>query len=151
MVACPFQIPAFEYEKAWSPDIKKCDFCFDRTQTGQLPACVEICPMEVLTYGKRSNLLEVAREKIRSYPRRYIDHVLGDQEVGGTSWLYLANRDFIKIGFPELHNKPAAAVTEAIQHGIFAYFISPVALFALLGGVMWFNKNKKYEKQGEEE
>ena len=106
--------------------------------------------MEVLTYGKRSDLLQVARKKIKSYPGRYIDHILGDQEVGGTSWMYLANRDFIKIGFPELQNKPAAAVTEAIQHGIFAYFISPAALFALLGGVMWFNKNKEHEENGEE-
>lgn len=151
LVACPFQVPAFEYDKAWSPDIKKCDFCFERTKKGLLPACVDICPMEVLTYGKRSELLEIAREKISLNPERYIDQILGEQEAGGTSWMYLANRDFTNIGFPELQDTPAPAVTEAIQHGLFAYFISPVALFAFLGGIMWLNKNKEHEKNREEE
>jgi hypothetical protein len=104
-----------------------------------------------MIYGKKSELLSIAREKIRLYPKKYLDHILGEQEAGGTSWMYLANRDFTKIGFPELQDKPAAAVTEAIQHGLFAYFISPVALFALLGGIMWINKNNKHEKNGEEE
>lgn len=149
MVACPFQIPSFEYDKAWNPDIKKCDFCFERTKKGLLPACVEICPVEVMIYGKKSELLRVAREKIRLYPERYLDHILGEKEVGGTSWIYLANRDFTKIGFPKLQNKPAPALTEAIQHGLFAYFISPVALYAFIGGIMWLNKKNKDEENGE--
>ena len=49
MVACPFQVPAFEYDVALKPDIKKCDLCFARTAQGYLPACIEICPMEVMT------------------------------------------------------------------------------------------------------
>ncbi|HSP87822.1 MAG TPA: 4Fe-4S dicluster domain-containing protein, partial [Ignavibacteriaceae bacterium] len=53
MVACPFQIPSFEYDKAIEPDIRKCDFCFERTKVGLLPACVEICPVEAITYGPR--------------------------------------------------------------------------------------------------
>ncbi|MFZ1281139.1 MAG: 4Fe-4S dicluster domain-containing protein, partial [Ignavibacteriaceae bacterium] len=38
MAACPFQVPAFEYDKALNPMIMKCDFCFDRTKEGKLPA-----------------------------------------------------------------------------------------------------------------
>ncbi len=151
MIACPFQVPAFEYDKAWNPDIKKCDFCFDRTKKGILPACVEICPMEVMIYGEKSRLLRVAREKIRLYPNRYSNNILGEHEVGGTSWMYLANRDFTKIGFPKLQNQPAASVTEALQHGLFTYFISPVALFTFLGGVMWLSKNKDNEEDEKKE
>ncbi|MDP2301291.1 MAG: 4Fe-4S dicluster domain-containing protein [Ignavibacteria bacterium] len=151
MVACPFQIPAFEFDKAWSPDIKKCDFCFDRTKKGELPACVEICPMEVLTYGKKSDLLRAAKEKIRLYPERYVDHILGEHEVGGTSWMYLSSKEFTQIDFPKLGKNPAPGVTEAIQHGIFAYFIPPIAIYALLGGVMWLNKNRKQTEHGEDE
>ena len=60
MLACPFQVPTFEYNKAIQPNINKCDFCFERTKDGLLPGCVEICPVEALTYGKRRNLIEVA-------------------------------------------------------------------------------------------
>jgi formate dehydrogenase iron-sulfur subunit len=143
MVACPFQIPAFEFEKALHPEIRKCDFCFSRTTEGKLPACVDICPVEALTYGKREELVALARQRIKLYPKRYVDHIFGQHEVGGTAWMYLANRDFAELQFPKLGNNPAPGVSEAIQHGIFAYFVPPIALYALLGGVMWINKNKK--------
>ncbi|MDF1611713.1 4Fe-4S dicluster domain-containing protein [Stygiobacter electus] len=148
MVACPFQIPAFEFEKALKPDIKKCDFCYkDRTFKGKLPACVEICPVEAITYGRREDLIKAAREKIKMYPNRYVNRIFGEYEVGGTSWLYLASKDFEKLDFPKLGKDPAPGVSEAIQHGIFAYFVPPVALYALLGGIMWINKNKKSKEQ----
>lgn len=150
MVACPFQIPAFEFEKAWHPNIRKCDFCFDRTKEGKLPACVEICPMEVLTYGTRKSLIERAHQKISLYPDRYIKHVYGEFEVGGTSWLYLASKDFHELQFPKLGTNTAPGVSEAIQHGIFAYFVPPVALYALLGGVMWINKKKAESNKNKE-
>ncbi|MCF8239949.1 MAG: 4Fe-4S dicluster domain-containing protein [Melioribacteraceae bacterium] len=147
MIACPFQIPAFEYDKALQPDIKKCDFCIERTTQGQLPACVEICPVEALTYGRRKDLIEVARKKIKNYPDRYIDSILGDTEVGGTSWMYLSGRDFQELDFPKLGEDPAPGVSESIQHGIFAYFVPPISLYALLGGVMWLNKKKEKSKE----
>lgn len=143
MVACPFQIPAFEYHTALNPDIRKCDFCFERTKEGKLPACVEICPVEALTYGTRNELVRVAREKIKRDPDRYKNHIYGEYEVGGTSWLYLAGMDFSKLSFPKLGDKPAPGVSESIQHGIFAYFVPPVMLYALLGGIMWITKKKK--------
>ncbi len=142
MVACPFQVPAFEYSKALEPKIMKCDFCFDRTIEGKLPACVEICPTEALTYGKREELIEIAHDRLKKQPDRYFKHVLGENEVGGTSWLYLAGQDFTMLDFPVLGEAPAPGVTESIQHGIFAYFIPPIALYALLGGVMWLNKSR---------
>jgi len=147
MVACPFQVPAFQFEAALMPDIMKCDFCFDRQKNGELPACVEICPVEALTYGKRKDLIEVARDRIKRRPDRYVNHILGENEVGGTSWLYLAGQDFSNFDFPKLGSDPAPGVTESIQHGIFAYFIPPLALYALLGGIMWINKNKSKDEE----
>ncbi len=143
MVACPFQIPAFEFEEALKPDIKKCDFCIERTAKDKLPACVEICPVEAITYGRREDLLKVAKDRIKNYPNRYVNRVFGEHEVGGTGWLYLSSRQFEEIGMPKLGKDPAPGVSEAIQHGIFSYFVPPVSLYALLGGVMWLNKNKK--------
>ena len=100
-----------------------------------------------MTFGKRSRLVEVAHERIRNYPEKYKDHVFGETEVGGTSWLYLSNIDFAKLDFPILPQNPAPGVSESIQHGIFAYFVPPVALYALLGGIMYLTKNKKNEEE----
>ena len=147
MVACPFQIPVFEYQKALDPKIKKCDFCFERTQQGLIPACVEICPVEALTYGPFYELQKLAHDKISDNPDRYIDHIYGESEVGGTSWIYLAGREFTELGFPKLGKNPAPGVSEAIQHGVFAYFIPPVSFYALLGGVMWLTKQNKDRNQ----
>ncbi|MFH1195617.1 MAG: 4Fe-4S dicluster domain-containing protein [bacterium] len=148
MVACPFQVPAFDYDKALKPDISKCDFCFDRTKQGLLPACVQICPVEALTYGKRSDLIQIAYKRIENYPDRYINHLFGETEVGGTSWMYMANKDFAKLDFPKLGESPAPGVSESIQHGIFAYFVPPLAFYALIGGIMWLTKKK--DNSGEE-
>lgn len=150
MVACPFQIPTFEYDKAIEPDIHKCDFCAERTAEGKLPGCVEICPVEALTYGKRRDLIAVAEKRMELYPDKYENKIYGHTDVGGTSWMYLASRDFHELDFPKLKDDPAPGVSESIQHGIFAYFVPPIALYALLGGIMWISKNKD-EKRGEEE
>jgi formate dehydrogenase iron-sulfur subunit len=142
MVACPFQVPSFQYDKALNPKIMKCDFCFERTKVGKLPACVEICPVETLTYGPRSELIRVARDKIKRNPDRYINHIYGEYEAGGTSWMYLANQDFAKLSFPKPGDKPMPGTSESIQHGIFAYFVPPVSLYAILGGIMWITKKR---------
>lgn len=149
LAACPFQVPAFEYDKALNPLIMKCDFCFDRTKAGKLPACVAICPVEALTYGPRSELIKVARNRIKRDPDRYVDHILGEHEVGGTSWLYLSSKEFNELEFPALGKNPAPGVSESIQHGIFAYFVPPVSLYALLGGIMWIAKRRKELKEEE--
>ena len=142
MVACPFQIPAFEYHKAIQPRIMKCDFCTDRRAEGKLPACVESCPVEALTFGQREELVRVARDKIRRAPDKYVDHIYGEREVGGTSWCYLADQTFDSLAFPKLGENPAPGVSESIQHGIFAYFVPPVSLYALLGAVMWTSRQR---------
>ena len=99
MVACPFYAPAYDYFDAATPQVRKCTMCIDRIKEGKKPACVDICPQETITFGKRKDLIKLAREKIRSHPDRYEDHIYGEHEVGGTSWLYLASTDFADIGF----------------------------------------------------
>ena len=146
MAACPFQVPSFQYDKAIHPEIRKCDFCTSLQAKGELPACVNICPVEALTFGDRDDLLRTAHDRIRRSPERYVDHVYGEYEVGGTSWMYLAGREFDELQFPKVGTSPAPGTSEAIQHGIFAYFVPPVALYALLGAIMWLNKDRNKEE-----
>ena len=146
MAACPFQIPSFEYGKALNPEIRKCDFCFTRTSKGELPACVDVCPVEALTYGPREEVIRIAKQRIKTYGDRYVDHIYGEREVGGTSWMYLTGRDAADLQFPKLGTNTAPGTSEAIQHGIFAYFMPPVALYAILGAIMWMTKTRKDEE-----
>jgi formate dehydrogenase iron-sulfur subunit len=98
MVSCPFDIPKFEYNSA-VPRIRKCIMCRDRIAQGKVPACVEGCPVEALTFGKRSDLLELAKSRIYREPDRYVHEIYGEREVGGTGWLYLAGVPFGTLGF----------------------------------------------------
>ena len=137
MVACPFQVPAYEYDNALTPQVRKCTLCASRTtQEGGLPACVEMCPQNCLTYGKRSELLALAHEKIGSNPDRYEDHVYGETEVGGTSWLYLAARPFSELKFLPLGSEPIPKLTETIQHSVFKFGALPLMVYGMLGAMM---------------
>ncbi len=149
MVACPFQVPTFEFDKAIEPEIRKCDFCINRTKEDKLPACVEICPVEALVYGRRSDLIKEARTRIKRNPDRYINNIYGELEVGGTGWMYLGPQKFETIGFPKLSTKTAPGVSEAIQHGIFSYFVPPVMFYSILGMIMWITKRNTEKKEEE--
>ena len=154
MVACPFQIPAYEYDDPVAPRVRKCNFCFERVAEGRQPACAEACPREAIVFGKRSESIELAKKKIQDKPGRYVDHIYGEKEVGGTSWLYLAGRPVDEVGMPALDEKVPPQLTESIQHGVFKYGLPPLALYGALGGIMWFTNRKNNaanEGDGEEQ
>jgi hypothetical protein len=62
---------------------------------------VEICPAEALTFGRRRDLLRIGRERIEKFPGRYIDHIYGETEMGGTAWLTLSGVPFRELGMRE--------------------------------------------------
>ena len=70
-------------------------------------------------------------------------HIYGEHEVGGTAWMYLSSIPFAELDFPRLGYHPVPGYTEPIQHAIFKWFLPPLGLFATLGGVMWYMKNRK--------
>ena len=143
MVACPFDMPKFEYSKA-VPRIMKCQFCFERQEKGQLPGCVEACPVEALKFGPRSGLVEEARKRIQSNPKGYVDHIYGEREAGGTSWLYLANAHFDDLGLPKLAGENYPEMTAGAAGTV------PAVLLiwpALLAGFHYFTHRKDDDHQ----
>ena len=149
MIACPFGVPAFEYDEPLAPRIMKCTMCYPHIMSGKLevPGCVGECPNESLIYGKRVNLIAVARERIRSYPGRYVDHIYGEKEMGGTNWLYLSGVPFREIGMREdLGATPAPELTSG---ALATVPIVAVALPALLAGIYAISRRK--DKVAEEE
>ena len=123
MVSCPFDIPKFEYHD-WNPKIQKCNLCFERLQQGQKPACVEACPTDALAFGRKRDLMEIARVRIYNHPDRYVHQIYGEYEVGGTGWLYLSAVPFDEIGFrTDLGTIPYPELTRDFLYGV------PLVLF----------------------
>lgn len=151
MVACPFQIPAYEYRDPFKPRVRKCTFCEHRLIEGKKPACVSICPNEALTFGTREELMDVANERIKLNPGKYVDHIYGEKEIGGSSWMYLAPTEFANTELPVLPTEEIPKLTETIQHGVFKSFVPPLALYGLLGLIMHALRENKDEKAKDDE
>jgi formate dehydrogenase iron-sulfur subunit len=142
-VACPFEVPAYEFNEPLVPRVRKCEFCTDRAKgTGANPACAASCPTEALVFGRRAELLEMAKNRLKRRPDRYINKVYGETEAGGTSWLYLTGRPVQEIGLLNLADTPPPRQTETIQHGIFKYGMIPLAFYGLLAYLMWRNNGE---------
>ena len=143
MAACPFDIPKYEYHN-WNPKVQKCNMCWERLQEGKKPACVEACPTDALMFGKKRELMEIARVRIYHHPTKYVHKIYGEYEVGGTGWLYLSAVPFEQIGFrTDLGTTPYPEYTKEFLYAV------PMVLFgapALLLGL-----NLLAKKEGEEE
>jgi Fe-S-cluster-containing dehydrogenase component len=103
MVACPFEIPTYTYNDPITPKVVKCDLCDANIKAGRItvPGCVNKCPKEALIFGERDELIKIARNRIEAAPEKYEDHIYGEREMGGTSWLYLSGVPFKQIGMRE--------------------------------------------------
>ena len=139
-VACPFNVPKFQWSSA-APKIVKCELCKERIAGGKEPACTDVCPRKAVIYGKRSELLEEAKRRIAGNPHRYVPKIYGETDGGGTQVLYLSHVPFEKLGLPTLGDEPAPQLVRSIQHTVYRNFAAPLALYGVLGFVMWRTRN----------
>jgi len=144
-VACPFEVPKFEWDR-WNPKIVKCEFCFDqRLEKNQQPACTAVCPTGAVIFGKRSDLLAKAKERIAVAPGKYFeDRVYGEHEAGGTQVLYLSlsSVPFDKIGLPKLDSTSLGHYATAVTSVIYKWLSGPLLVAAVLGTVIKRNWNR---------
>ncbi len=168
MLACPFNIPTLEWEKV-VPLISKCTFCFDRQSQAlpyaevngaalseesrglhaaamQTPACIKTCPTQALKFGDRDGLLREARQRIadRKGVRdgwQYVNHIYGEKEAGGTSWMYLSCVPFEKIGFrTDLGDRSYPSYTLPVMKAVPAAILG---VGAVLGAAYWVSQRKR--------
>ncbi len=90
MLACPFMIPRYQYEKQL-PYVRKCKMDEECRVEGGMPACVSACPTGATIFGTREELIEEANYRIKKEPDKYIDHIWGEKEFGGTSVMYISD------------------------------------------------------------
>ncbi|MFZ0427942.1 MAG: 4Fe-4S dicluster domain-containing protein [Acidobacteriota bacterium] len=134
MMACPYGIPRYEWAAA-TPEVRKCTLCQPRISQGMLPACVEACPYQALAFGTRDEMLAEAHARILREPDRYIPRVWGENEIGGTSVLYVSDVSLDFLAFrPDLGERPLPSRTwEALSK------VPPIVVggASLLTGVWW--------------
>ncbi|NIR52784.1 4Fe-4S dicluster domain-containing protein [candidate division KSB1 bacterium] len=145
VMACPFEIPKYEWDSVL-PKVQKCIMCYEkRVSKGRQPACTEVCPTGATMFGDRDKLLDLARHRMEKHPDRYVDHIYGFQEAGGTSVLYLSDVPFEKLGFK-------AARTDVAYPKLTWRVLSQIPNVVSVGGVLmvgiWWiiNRREKLEK-----
>jgi formate dehydrogenase beta subunit len=111
MYTCPYHVPRFQWNEV-IPQVTKCTLCSDRIAAGNGPACAERCPTGALKWGKRGALIAEAETRIANEPGRYVNHVFGKDDAGGTSVLYLSHVPFDKLGLPNLKTEPVPQLSE---------------------------------------
>jgi len=141
VMACPYDALAYEYDDPITPTVERCTMCLDRIRKGLNPGCADACPTGAITFGEREQLLEVARNRIAKTPDRYLNHIYGEHEFGGTSWLILTGGPLRNVGLPEnVSHEPLPTLTEG------ALSLVPVIVSAwpgLLLGMHAFTKRKE--------
>ena len=149
-VACPYNIPKFEWDKPF-PRIRKCQLCNHRYKDNKFSACCEFCPTGASIFGNVTDLLAEAKKRLtlktgeyHDYPiahvksdkksyrpvSKYVDYLYGEKDGGGSQYLLLAGVPFDKLGLPKLSDKPDAAFSEGLQHTLYKGMIAPGAVLA---------------------
>ncbi|MDG3084589.1 hydrogenase 2 operon protein HybA [Vibrio hannami] len=165
MIACPYNIPKYEYHDPFG-QIQKCQLCnqkgVERIDQGLLPGCVEVCPTGAILYGTREELLVEAKKRLAmkagdnyDYPRERIDaglthekdipeyypHVYGETEGGGTQVLVLAGVPFDKLDLHDMPEQSYGARSETVQHTLYQGMMLPFAAFV---GLMYATRKSMY-------
>lgn len=149
VMACPYYALAYEYDKVLTPQVMRCTMCYDRIKDGRLPGCAEACPMGAITFGEREELIEVARERIRKFPDRYVNHIYGEHEFGGTSWMTLSGVPFKELALEEgLTTEPLPAIATSYL-GVVPLVITIYP--GLLMGMYAFSKRQQAVAKNERE
>ena len=145
IMACPFEIPTYEWDKIL-PRVQKCIMCYEkRVSQGQEPACTSVCPTGATLFGERDRLITIARQRIEESPGKYVDQIYGLHEAGGTSVLYLSDIPFEQLGFKNAMKDMAYPV-------LTWRVLSKIPNVVSIGGVTMFgiwwiiNRREKMEK-----
>jgi Fe-S-cluster-containing dehydrogenase component len=156
-VACPFNIPKFEWDSP-TPKIVKCQLCSHLLEKGGISACCQFCPTGASLFGPVTELLKEANRRLDMKPGnsyefpvgdisgrippqvqvhkagQYTPQVYGENEVGGTQVLHMAGVPFDKLGFPDLPDLSYTKITDGIQSALYKGMIAPAVL---LGGLLY--------------
>jgi formate dehydrogenase iron-sulfur subunit len=128
LYACPFNVPNYEWKRQL-PLVVKCDMCVTRLGEGQQPACATTCPTGAIKFGHYEEMLAEAHQRINDHPDKYVHHVYGETENGGTATLYISPVPFDQLGFPDAGTTSPAYSNRLVTEG------TPMVAGAMLVGL----------------
>jgi formate dehydrogenase iron-sulfur subunit len=142
MTACPFRMTRYEWESP-TPRIRKCILCYEKVNSGefQQPACTKSCPTGATIFGEREAMLAEARRRIKNGNGKYIDHIWGEHEVGGTSVIYISDVDLVTAGWPaSLSEEPVPELAVKVLSTVPTTFLT---VAAAMSGIHWVIKRRQ--------
>jgi Fe-S-cluster-containing dehydrogenase component len=162
-IACPYDIPKFQWDQAF-PQIAKCQLCAHRLVQGGYAACCEFCPNGASIFGDVQDLIKEAQRRLTlkpgetaNYPLHRIDtaetrrhlvvpyqkEIFGLKDGGGTQAIMLAGVPFDRLGLPNLPEKSAASSSETLMHTLYKGMIGPYVVLAGLFYLVYKNTTKQ--------
>jgi len=126
--ACPFGVPNYEWNERF-PLVVKCDMCISRLGEGEQPACAATCPTGAILFGKYEEVVAEAHKRINENPDKYVNHVYGEEENGGTATMYISPVPFEELGFPVAEITSPAYSNRLVTEG------TPMVAGAMLVGL----------------
>ena len=140
MLACPFQVPVYEWSKAL-PKVRKCDMCSARLASGKPTACSEACPTGATMTGDREALVEEASDGWRRIPSSTTDASTGlprsAARRSSCSPPCLSSSSDFRAGLPQ---EPLPVLTGRVL----AFVPDVVGVGGvLLGGIYWITHRRE--------
>lgn len=162
IAGCPFNIPRINPQdnRAY-----KCTLCVDRVSVGQEPACVKTCPTGAIHFGTKTEMQDLAAERISELKGRGFEQagLYDPQGVGGTHVMYVLHHNDKPELYHGLPKDPAISTAVTLWKGIwkplaavgFAVTFAAAAFHFLGVGPNYVKEDhadeKEEEKQNDEE
>ncbi len=97
---CPFKVPRVD---PVDNKAKKCTLCYELLTNGITPACMRVCPLEVMSYGDREEMIALGEEKVAALQANGYGNaqLYGVDELGGLGTVYVLADSPAAYGLPE--------------------------------------------------
>jgi hypothetical protein len=81
-------------------------------------------------------MLAEAKARIADTPGKYVNHIYGETENGGTSYLIISHVPFDQLGLPAVPSKPVATASETVMEGTLPFAFGWAVVLSAVAGLV---------------